>query len=95
MEIRTIITLTLALICIILLFERFIRDKVVEIASKEVERLVDVDATIKKIKKESESMGEQARRLEELVERVAFERNIFVVKYFKTKEHKQTSENEK
>lgn len=92
MELRTIITLTLALICIILLFERFVRDKVVEIASKEVDKLVDVNATIKKIKKESESMEERARRLEELVERVAFERNIFVVKYFKDKEHKQIPE---
>ena len=78
---QTAITITLAVICLLLLLDRYMVTRVMKIVDKEID-VADVEASIEMIKNNSRDLQEMVERLEALVKRVSFERNTYLIKYF-------------
>lgn len=87
MDVRTIILIILVLLCIKLLFDRFIITKTIGMVEKEIiEEVVSVKETLKKIEESSSTVQEENSKLKDLIHRLTMERDIFILKYYKTKE---------
>lgn len=89
---QTAITITLAAICLLLLLDRYMVTRFMKIVDKEID-IVDVEASIEAIKGNSRDLQEIVERLEALVKRVSFERNMYLIKYL-LKEGKKNGKEE-
>lgn len=51
-----------------------------------IEEVVSVKETLKKIEESSSTVQEENSKLKDLIHRLTMERDIFILKYYKTKE---------
>lgn len=68
---QTAITITLTVICLLLLLDRYIITRFMKIVDEEID-IADVEASIEVIKNNSRDLQEMVERLEALVKRVSF-----------------------